>query len=886
MYQKGLLILLLSFIACQNISFCQSPSYSININNGRISDVLIDLTEQYDISFSYPTELLSSAEILSIHEKSNSLSELIAKCFEPFGIESRKGINNTFLLKQFDTKQSDFETNDDDVILKGIIVDGNYKTPIPYVSVAVQNTNQVVFTDEKGMFELPIKTSTKTGLLSIHILGYKTREVPISTFIKGERSTISIQQRPYEINEITILNSRPGKIIKSEKIVVTRKFNQNATSSLFGSDILRNLQMTAGIDARDDASTAIKIRGSNSDETMIILDGIPLFNTSHYYGILSAINSNYVDEVDIYKNAQPIDLGNKAAGVVYMKSKNKIPEHIEGTVNINFIVPSLQLSIPLNPKGLLNVSFRSNWSDLSNSNFYSFGSSAFNNINTSGQTPGGRDFTRNLNPKFSFWDTHVKLLQQIGNKHRLQLSFHGGNDAYLNQITNTLDRLQPNGDVIQEDIFTNIQNWDNYGFNLAHDFTISKNLSVATSAYHSRYETDFTNQTSLRFASTQFAEALNLNFDQFNKVNTSAFDSHVQLNKKQYQLTVGAKLKAHQTEFLYMLDGETELNDQLKAQEFTVYSEINLKNFNLLDLTIGNRFHYYSETNKGYFSPQMSAHFKADENWILKAHTGINYQFLREINIELPTSQNVNSWILANETFPVLQSFNSMIGFTYKRDHLYFDVEAYYKDMDGIVEYGSNNFNDESMQSLGSFTRYEGTGISKGIDFMVGYSTKIFDTHISYTLSQITYSMPDIFNGKEYNAQNDQRHQLKLNSSYKTGPWSFSTSGIFSSGRPYIDRNKVLDELERDRKKVDPKKFRSKLPDYLRLDIGVDYSINLSKNKVTLGASIFNLLDRSNVKYIQQIDRTRQGSSAENIILGSTSNLLQRTLNLNATLSF
>lgn len=875
-----------------NVTFSQSDDYSISINKCQVKDLLIEFTELYNVSFSYPADLINNTEIRNITQNSNSLEDLISSSFESFGIKSRVGINNTFLLKQNLSEKyirNKSLQSDQVITYKGKIIAKESPHGLAYVCVALPQTNEIVFTQEDGSFEIEINKAQGTEEIIMHLLGYETLKIPIKDIVNSQQTIFILQPRPFEINEVTILNSRPGRIIRSDKIELTSRFNQKSSSSLFGADIMRNIQMIAGIDASDDASTSIKIRGSNSDETMIILDGIPLFNTSHYYGILSSINASYVTEVDIYKNAQPIELGNKAAGVVYMKSNNQIPNQIEGTININFIVPAIQLTIPLNKNGLLNLSFRSNWSDLSNSNFNSIGNNSTIDLNVDRQTPNGKNFTRSSNPDFSFWDSHLKFLQNFGENHRIQLSIHGGNDAYINQVTNTLDQIQPNGDMIQEDIFTNIQNWDNYGFSALYDVTLSKTSSLISSAYHSRYETDFINQTSLRFSNTQISEDLNLNFDQFNKVSTSAFDTHLLVNLSTYKLTLGSQVKSHRTQFIYNLEGDPELLDDIDAQELTLYGEVNVQATNSLDISFGNRIHYYSETKKSYFSPQFSLQYTLNQNWSLKAHTGINYQFLREINIELPTSQNVNSWILTNETFPVLQSINSMLGFTYKKQNFFADAELFYKDMDGIVEFGSNNFNSEqnnNTPSTNSFTMYQGTGISKGIDMMFGYSNQNLDAQVSYTLSKTTYSIPEIFRGEEYNAQNDQRHQFKFNGTYRSGPWSISTSHIFSSGRPYLDREKVIELMDKDRKISNPNKLRSTLPDYFRIDLGLDYTFSIQNKKLTIGASIFNILDRNNVKYIQQIDRRQQNNLTENLILGSTSNLLQRTINFNASLSF
>lgn len=56
-----------------------------------------------------------------------------------------------------------------------------------------------------------------------------------------------------------------------------------------------------GVTAHEDNDAGLKIRGGNSEETMVILDEIPLYNETHYYGFFNAVNAEYIDNMQLYK---------------------------------------------------------------------------------------------------------------------------------------------------------------------------------------------------------------------------------------------------------------------------------------------------------------------------------------------------------------------------------------------------------------------------------------------------------------------------------------------------------------------------------------------------------------------------------------------------------
>jgi outer membrane receptor protein involved in Fe transport len=89
-----------------------------------------------------------------------------------------------------------------------------------------------------------------------------------------------------------------------------------------GEDPLRALARLPGT-ANNDFSARLNIRGGDTDETLVRLDGMRLHNPFHlkdFQSLFSAIDTSFVDSVDVYTGAFPAHLGDRMSGVIDIRS--------------------------------------------------------------------------------------------------------------------------------------------------------------------------------------------------------------------------------------------------------------------------------------------------------------------------------------------------------------------------------------------------------------------------------------------------------------------------------------------------------------------------------------------------------------------------------------
>mgnify|MGYP001966924825 CR=1 FL=1 len=83
--------------------------------------------------------------------------------------------------------------------------------------------------------------------------------------------------------------------------------------SIGETDILRTLHLLPGIQAASDISTGLYIRGGGPDQTLILLDQIPLYNPSHAFGFFSTFNPDAIKDMTLHKGAYPAQYGERRA---------------------------------------------------------------------------------------------------------------------------------------------------------------------------------------------------------------------------------------------------------------------------------------------------------------------------------------------------------------------------------------------------------------------------------------------------------------------------------------------------------------------------------------------------------------------------------------------
>ena len=107
-----------------------------------------------------------------------------------------------------------------------------------------------------------------------------------------------------QLDEVVITSSARSENLRRPLLGVASlniKTLQKIPTALGELDILRGLHMLPGVTSVGEASNGVNIRGGTTDQNLLLLDGGPIFNPTHMFGLFSAFPSEAVSGFYLYK---------------------------------------------------------------------------------------------------------------------------------------------------------------------------------------------------------------------------------------------------------------------------------------------------------------------------------------------------------------------------------------------------------------------------------------------------------------------------------------------------------------------------------------------------------------------------------------------------------
>jgi hypothetical protein len=108
-------------------------------------------------------------------------------------------------------------------------------------------------------------------------------------------------------------------------------------------DPLRALQLLPGVQAASDISSALYIRGGGPDQTLVLMEGVPVYNPTHAFGFFSTFNNDAVSDLALYKGAYPAAYGGRLAAVLDVDLVEDTTPGLSGKAGISLIAARLFL---------------------------------------------------------------------------------------------------------------------------------------------------------------------------------------------------------------------------------------------------------------------------------------------------------------------------------------------------------------------------------------------------------------------------------------------------------------------------------------------------------------------------------------------------------------
>lgn len=828
---------------------------------------------QFQVLVAYDPSLNQLKNTVSRELVSDSKESLFEKLCNAYQLEYKSTEKDAFLVR---TNAKTIKSSSE-VTLHIKLVEHRDGSPIAYAAIFDESKKYYAFTDEYGDCFLRLPKKMTGQKLTVHSLAHENKEVIFQAEPSFQTITLNDEPNVSEAVHIQTIKKKMQALHDEGIHIHDDLLEKLSKNSIFSSDVLRTMQMLAGVNVTNDSKASIRIRGAHEDATLLMLDHMPIYKADHFYGIFGAFNNYYVDKAVLFKNNIPVEYGGRTSGMVKLESTRPRSD-LNVQFDINLLFTGVSAEIPLSKSWALKVAGRKSYTNLVRSKFYDL--SKRDDLNELiGQSRNNLILSI---PKFDFEDYNAKLSYSKGN-HSFEANAFLSNDKFKDSYTKS---FKIKNITVNTETFSQISTWANQTFGANHRFE-NKDIQVLTSAYHTAYRNQYDIFSNLlKREQTGFIRD-SLQILNHNLITDQGIKSSIIL-KKIYHWQLGGEHILHNNE-LYIENGKTAVFELIKAgRESNFFSQMSFGKKDGFFVEPAVRWSYFHSLNQAFFLPQLNVTYALNDHVVLKSSAGKQAQWIRQFNHENVLGQTQQFFALGNgSSIPIGQSTNYMLGMWASKGNISFDVEMYYRTLDGAITHATNLPRLRPKNSIPVFRIFSGEARYYGVDFTTVYESKKWFSMVTYTISKSENRFRAIFKNQFYPTPEDSRHQFKWINTLSIGKFDVSINYFGATGRPYLDLSDISNVQERENLNI--LNYIKNLSDYHRLDVGVSFKLQLFRQESQIGFSVFNLTNHTNVKYRQfvyEVSGVGLNQPPRNSVLGSDVTQLDRTFNLSFSITF
>ncbi len=728
------------------------------------------------------------------------------------------------------------------VVVSGYINNKDTKEPVSGVTVFVQKLSTGTITNEYGFYTFTLPRGVH--LLQFSFIGMREKNVNLNLYSTGELNV--------EMNSVLI----PLKetVVSAQKSLTLQRFEVGAEkinitsfkllpTSMGESDIIKSILLIPGVQSVGEGSSGFNVRGGSSDQNLILLYGAPIYNSSHFFGFFSAVNSDIIKDVTLYKGGIPSRYGGRISSVLDIGTKEGNRNEFAGNAGISPITTHISVEGPILKDTLTYLltarTTYSNW--------------IFGLINDPSLH----------NSRASFYDLNGKVTYDLNKNNKIDFSFYTSHDAF-----------RFNADTVYS------YNNNIFALKWRHFFT-SRFFSLL-SINQSSYDYDI---SSKYLAS----EAFDLTY----KITSAGFKADFNWFLGRNEINFGLDLTRHDVSpGSYLPLGDSSLVvprtiEKERAWEGALYIDDKFILTDFLSVNVGMRLSSYfslgpqsvmlynpeysksksniidtlnfkpGEITSKYAGPEfrVSLNFRLTD----KSSFKINYNRTRQYLHLLSNSTSISptdTWKLSDYYLKPQIGDQVAVGFYEMlfKNSFEASAELYYKEISNMTDFkgGTDLVMDENIEKDIVNVR----GKAYGLELVLKKTEGKTRYSIGYTYSRTfikslsAFSEEIINSGKWFPANFDKPNDLVVTVNYLfSRRFSFSSNYTWSTGRPitypiatYRVGNKLMVTYS------DRNEYR--IPDYSRLDLSLRISGNLKSHRIAhpfWTFSVYNFLGRQNV---------------------------------------
>jgi len=693
-------------------------------------------------------------------------------------------------------------------IVSGFITDSASGESLIGANVFLQETGQGMATDINGYYIIQEITPGNYTIMFSYI-GFDVSHQTLS-IMEGQsvKINIALVEQVVELTEVEVTaeklqrrnNIQPSKINLSPRMM-------KAAPALAEPDLFRTIQALPGVLTTSEYSTGLVIRGGNTDQNLIMLDGITVYNPSHLGGLFSNFIMDGVKEAELIKGAYNAEYGGRLSAVLNVISREGNKNEFRGKANLSLLSAQTTLEGPFY-KGAWVLSGRRTYFDLVLPKVLP--DNIADNI-----------------PPYYFYDIQSHIFSDISAKDRISLSYYSGIDNIIFD-TFGLDGRWGNNTVSAH-------------YRRVFNERLVGNFLIANSQFFTRF--GLGGSGGLMSDNGIDDRTLSGDFSWF-KSSESTFKFGVQ------QKMLGF-------EYINKFQDSTQFKIKTSPVELASYVKMKYDHNNLFIIEPGIRINYYNVyPDSLYPDLRLGLKYLLTDDRYINFSVGNYHQFISTFQDDFNPAI-LDNWIAADESVAPGKSVQVVLGYEeYIRNIYKIQVEGYYKDLKNLLTYEEKRSSTDaevSDENLADIVT-PADGYAYGFELFGQKMTGKLSGWLAYTFSVSRKIMNSIYaeSEQEYYTNWDRTHAFSALGNYQFNKkWEMNWRFALQSGQAFTPIlgyyiQKFPESPEEVFRTIPGTRNSSRYEPYSRLDVGAVYHAKVGKTNVDFFFQIINTLNRSN----------------------------------------
>ena len=565
-----------------------------------------------------------------------------------------------------------------------------------------------------------------------------------------------------------------------------------STPVLFGeADVLKTIQLLPGVQSGADGFAGIFVRGGGDDENLFLLDGVPLYNPAHAFGLFSVFTPDAVKKTTFYKSDFPARFAGRASSIIDVRTVDGDMNVLHGSVSAGLLSDKFHIDGPI-VKGKTSFSLTGRA------------------VHTFFLAPLLK--TKESERNYYFYDINAKLSHKFSDKDRVYFGIYSGKDYYKQYSSSdwtegkTHFTSARNSNLLWGNSMASFR-WNHvFGSRLFSNTTVFVNKydgkTISGSSSASESEDEYSSTTSDYLYTTGVTDSgIKMDFDwaPIPRHSVRFGVSAIRHLFRPESILTELQAKDKSSPAVDTTKSENLVSD-FAGGEFGVYAEDDFTIGTRMRVAAGLHMAVFTTQGKTYYRPQprISLRYDFDGGYSLKAGYSRMSQYIHRLSSSVLTMPSDN-WVPITSKIRPLTSDQFNIGALWTGQPAWeCSLEGFYKVSDAVLDVrdgasaGTGASDWDRNVSLGE-------GLSYGAELLVRKTEGKTTGWLAYTLSRTTRVFPDgsINNGKPYPFRYDRRHAITLCVDNKlSDKVSLTASWHFASGQMVTVPTRVVSSYD------------------------------------------------------------------------------------------